>query len=121
MYSETALLPWLDALHEAVPGLQPFDAHVHVGLHDPAGFQATSEEVVAALRQGSARGVVFPLKEPDGYRQANEAVAGLARAHPNLLSAYGRLDPATEPLAEAQRSLKAGAVGLKLHPRGEEF
>jgi uncharacterized protein len=121
MYCESKLLPWLDALHEAVPGLETVDAHLHVGLHDPAGFQATAPEVVEALRLASARGVVFPLKEPAGYRTANREAVELARAHPELLSAICRLDPGDDPLGEAARSLDAGAVGLKLHPRGEDF
>jgi Tat protein secretion system quality control protein TatD with DNase activity len=121
MYSEAQLLPWLNALQEALPGLTTVDAHLHVGLHDPAGFQATPEEVLECLRVAAARGVVFPLKEPAGYRVANEQAAALAQMHPDLLSAFGRLDPRDDPLAEADRCLDAGAVGLKLHPRGEDF
>jgi predicted TIM-barrel fold metal-dependent hydrolase len=121
MYCEVELMPWLGALRKAVPGLEAVDAHVHVGLHDPAGFQATPAEVVECLRLGSARGVVFPLKEPEGYRTANREVAELALANPDLLSAFCRLDPSDDPVFEAQRCLSAGAVGLKLHPRGDNF
>ena len=64
---------------------------------------------------------VFPLKEPDGYREANEKMLELAAAHPERLDALARLDPANDPLAEAERCLDGGAVGLKLHPRGEDF
>src|SRR3954468_18572829 len=31
------------------------------------------------------------------------------------------LNPADDPLGEAERCLQKGAVGLKLHPRGEGF
>lgn len=121
MYAEQQLLPWVMALRDAVPGLDPFDAHLHVGLRDPAGFQATADEVVDALRLTATRGLVFALKEPAGYRAANGAMTDLAAANPQLLRALCRLDPADDPLGEAQRSLEAGAVGLKLHPRGEDF
>src|SRR3954468_17348241 len=32
-----------------------------------------------------------------------------------------RLDPRVSPAAEARRCLDAGAVGIKLHPRAEQF
>jgi hypothetical protein len=35
--------------------------------------------------------------------------------------AFCRLDPHADPLAEAERCLAAGAVGVKLHPRAEAF
>jgi hypothetical protein len=121
MYSEQELRPWVDALHDAVPRLEPFDAHIHVGLSDPAGYQATAEEAVAALSLARSGGLVFTLKEPDGYGAANAAMIALAGEHPGRLRALCRLDPADAPLTEAERSLAAGAVGLKLHPRGEGF
>jgi hypothetical protein len=37
------------------------------------------------------------------------------------VSTFARLDPADDPLGEAERSLEAGAAGIKLHPRGEGF
>ena len=34
---------------------------------------------------------------------------------------FCRLDPAEDPVAEAERALDAGAVGIKLHPRAQAF
>ena len=36
-------------------------------------------------------------------------------------SSFCRLDPRVHPAAEARRCLDAGAVGIKLHPRAEQF
>lgn len=66
IYSERDLIPWVEVLHEDVPGLDVFDAHVHIGTDDPAGFEADAGEVVRALDLVRSRALVFPLKEPDG-------------------------------------------------------
>lgn len=121
MFQEEQLVPLVHALHDAVPGVEPFDAHVHVGLRDPSGYQATAEEVLGALERSGCGGLVFPLKDPDGYAAPNREVAELAAEHPGRLRALCRLDPADDPVAEARAGLAAGAVGLKLHPRGEDF
>jgi hypothetical protein len=121
VYSEELLVPWLEAAREAVPGLDVVDMHVHVGLADPAGLLATEDEALGSLALAGAHGVVFPLKDPAGYRGPNDAVLALARRAPGRVSVLARVDPADDPLAEARRCLAAGAVGLKLHPRGEGF
>lgn len=45
----------------------------------------------------------------------------VAEAHRSRLRMLARLDPGDDALGEAERCLHAGAVGLKLHPRGEGF
>src|SRR3954452_20187283 len=108
-------------LRRDVDDLRLFDAHVHIGLHDPAGLLATAEEALDALEEVDSRALIFPLKEPGGYREPNERMLELVEAHPGRLRALCRLDPADDALGEAHRCLDAGAVGLKLHPRGEGF
>jgi predicted TIM-barrel fold metal-dependent hydrolase len=120
VYTDDALRPWLDAVRRGIPELDIVDGHLHVGLTDPSGFQATPEEVLDALEVAGARGVVFPVSDPAGYREANAAVVDLAAAHPARVTAFARLGPA-DALAEAERCLAAGARGLKLHPRSEDF
>jgi uncharacterized protein len=121
VYAQENLMPWVEMLHCDVDDLRLFDAHVHIGLHDPAGLLATAEDALGALEQVDSRALIFPLKEPGGYREPNERMLELVEAHPDRLRALCRLDPAEDPLGEAQRCLDAGAVGLKLHPRGEGF
>jgi uncharacterized protein len=104
------------------PGTQWFDAHTHTGFNDPDGFKASAEQIVAGLdTAGHARALVFSTQEPGGYREANERVIAEARASEGRLLALCRLDPHDDPVAEARRSLDAGAVGFKLHPRAERF
>src|SRR5215210_3784218 len=114
-------MPWVEMLHRDVDDLCLYDAHVHIGLEDPAGLLATAEQAIKALEAVDSRALIFPLKEPRGYREPNRRMLELVEAHPERLRALCRLDPADDPLDEAQRSLDAGAVGLKLHPRGEGF
>src|SRR4051812_3387814 len=121
MCAQTNLMPWVHALHADVDGLELYDAHVHLGLRDPAGLLATEEEALDALEQVDSRALIFPLKEPGGYTDPNTRMLELVGAHPGRFEALCRLDPADGPVEEAQRCLDAGAVGLKLHPRGEGF
>ena len=120
MYAEELLAPWLAVLRDRLPPLDLVDMHVHVGLADPAGLLATEDEALTSLRLADAHGVVFPLKEPGGYREPNDRVLDLARSD-GRVTALARLDPADDPLGEALRCLDAGAAGIKLHPRGEDF
>jgi uncharacterized protein len=117
---EPAVLRWYEA-ERAGSGLDVFDAHTHVGANDPDRMRCTPEELLAAAEQANARAVVFPLQEPDGYRESNAAVARLAAGSGGRLVALARLDPHADPLREAHRSLEAGARGFKLHPRAEGF
>ncbi|MFL5846885.1 MAG: amidohydrolase family protein [Solirubrobacteraceae bacterium] len=119
MYSQRKLLPWVQALQGQIGDVALYDAHVHVGLHDPAGLEATADEAVAALRELDSKALVFPLKEPSGYAEANQTVAELAAEHPDMLRALARLEAEDEPLGRATAALDAGAVGVKLHPRGD--
>jgi predicted TIM-barrel fold metal-dependent hydrolase len=121
IYSQDKLLPWAQAAIGHLDDINLFDAHVHLGIHDPAGLEAVEEEAVEALEQVGSRALVFPLKEPSGYREYNQHMVELAERRPERFRALCRLDPADDPLAELERCLDAGAVGLKLHPRGEGF
>src|SRR5215210_6076612 len=87
------LRPWFERAAEDVPGLAPFDAHPHVGANDP-----------------------------DGYPEANDAVLERVRGSRGVLRALCRVQP-KDPgaVAEARRCLDAGASGIKLHPRAEQF
>jgi hypothetical protein len=117
-----ALRPWTEVIFEQVPGLELFDAHTHLGFNDPDGMKQSGEELVRSLQGAGARGAfTFPFHEPDGYRDANDAVIEAARRADGLLVPFCRVDPRDEPLPEAERALDAGARGIKLHPRAEQF
>ncbi len=116
------LRPWTEVVLEQVPGLELFDAHTHLGQNDPDGMKQTGDELVASLQQAHARGCfVFPFHEPDGYRAANDDVLAAARNADGLLVPFCRVNPHDRPVPEAERSLANGARGIKLHPRAEEF
>jgi hypothetical protein len=117
------LRPWGEIIHEQVPGLELFDAHTHLGQNDPDGMKQKPEELIAGLKLAHARGAfVFPMHEPDGYPPANDMVLEAARASEGLLVPFCRINPHTDDaLREAERSLDAGAKGIKFHPRAEQF
>jgi predicted TIM-barrel fold metal-dependent hydrolase len=116
------LNPWVEVVQQHVPGLELFDAHTHLGEHDPDGFRQSAPELLDGLRMAQARGAfVFPMHEPDGYPPANDMVLEAAAASEGLLVPFCRVNPNNGAVAEAQRCLEAGARGIKLHPRAEGF
>src|SRR5215204_1403200 len=121
MVSDEGILHWFERLRDEVPGLEPFDAHTHIGSNDPDGYRCSRQELVAALEHIDARAFVFPMHEPDGYAAANDMVIDEAAASDGRLVPFCRLDPGAGPLAEAERALARGARGIKLHPRAEGF
>jgi uncharacterized protein len=118
---DVIMRPWLERLFRDTGPLDLYDAHTHIGQNDPDGSTQTLDELVAALEPAGARGVVFPLHEPDGYRDANDAALAAAAARPDRLVAFCRVSPHDGALPEARRALAAGARGIKLHPRAEQF
>src|SRR5918998_484860 len=113
--------PWLDRIVQETGPLDLYDAHTHIGRNDPDGYKQEPAELVDALAAAGARGVVFPMHEPDGYAAANDAAIAAAAEHPERLVALCRVSPHDGALREARRALDAGARGIKLHPRAEQF
>jgi uncharacterized protein len=117
-----ALAPWAEVVREQVPDVALFDAHTHVGQNDPDGMKQRPEELLSLLKLADARGAfVFPMHEPDGYSPANDMVIEAAGETEGKLVPFCRLDPADDPVREAERCLGRGAKGIKLHPRAEAF
>jgi uncharacterized protein len=121
VYPDSGILPWLECLREEVPGVEPLDAHTHLGSNDPDGYSCTGEELVAALERIDARAIVFPMQEPGGYPPANDMILEEAARAGGRLIPFCRLDPHDDPVSEARRCLDAGVRGIKLHPRAERF
>jgi predicted TIM-barrel fold metal-dependent hydrolase len=118
----SAIDAWHGVIREQVPGIELFDAHTHLGQNDPDGMKQTPEQLLAGVRRARAKGCfVFPMHEPDGYPPANDFVIGHARDSEGLLVPFCRVDPGDGAVAEAERCLAAGARGIKLHPRAEQF
>ena len=118
---DAILSPWWDRLRADFGELELYDAHTHIGADDPDGMRQTAGELVAVLEYARARAVVFPMHEPDGYAPANDRVMEAAEASGDRLVAFCRVDPHAHALREARRCLDAGARGIKLHPRAEQF
>ena len=118
---DVAMRPWLERIVQETGPLDLYDAHTHIGCNDPDGYRQSAAELVEALTAADARGVVFPLHEPDGYAAANDAALAAATEHPDRLVAFCRVSPHDDALREARRALDAGARGIKLHPRAERF
>jgi uncharacterized protein len=118
---DSGLVPWFEQLREELGGLEPLDAHTHIGANDPDGYKCTREQLVTSLERIDARAFVFPMHEPNGYPEANDMVIAEAAATGGRLFPFCRLDPHGDAASEAERALERGARGIKLHPRAEQF
>lgn len=120
-----ALAPFLSETDRLRPAdAEVIDAHTHLGL-DEDGRSLTLEQLLEQLDAADARrACVFPLHDPErqpSYRVPNDRVLGWAGESGGRLIPFCRLDPAEDPLPEAERCLAAGARGIKLHPRAQQF
>ena len=124
MYADDLLRPWYETLTSVLPEHTLFDAHTHLGL-DEDGRALTAPQLLSMLDDAEARrACVFPLHDPErrpAYRIPNDRVLAWARESGERLLPFCRLDPAEGPLAESERCLQAGARGIKLHPRAQDF
>jgi len=121
----SALAPFLAEAQRLRPdGAEVIDAHTHLGL-DEDGRSLTMEQLLAQLDRAQARrACVFPLHDPErkpSYSVPNDRVLAWAAESEGRLVPFCRLDPAEGPLGEAERCLAAGARGIKLHPRAQDF
>jgi predicted TIM-barrel fold metal-dependent hydrolase len=118
---DALLRPFWDSIQAAHGPFELFDAHTHVGQHDPDGMKQTPAELIDVMTRADSRAVVFPMHEPTGYRGPNDLAISAAAGSSGRLVSFCRLDPRDSPAQEARRCLDAGAVGIKLHPRAEQF
>jgi uncharacterized protein len=121
----TALEPFLSEVDQMRPAeAEVIDAHTHLGL-DEDGRSLSLAQLLSILDDADARrACVFPLHDPDrrpAYSVPNDRVLAWANESEGRLLPFCRLDPAEGPLAESERSLEAGARGIKLHPRAQDF
>ncbi len=100
--------------------LELLDVHSHTGT-DIDGSARTAEAQVRDLEPFGGRSVVFPFCVEGGYEEENLRVLAEARRHPDRLVPFARLDPRSISAADVESALEAGARGVKLHPRGEDF
>jgi uncharacterized protein len=120
-----ALAPFLAEAQRLLPAdAEVLDAHTHLGL-DEDGRSLSLAELLGQLDDaGARRACVFPLHDPErrpSYSLPNDRVLAWANESEGRLIPFCRLDPSEEPVAEAERCLAAGARGIKLHPRAQEF
>jgi hypothetical protein len=121
----SALAPFLAETQRLRPAqAEVIDAHTHLGL-DEDGRSLTLQQLLSQLDRADARrACVFPLHDPErkpSYGVPNDRVLAWAAESEGRLVPFCRLDPAEDPLAEAERCLAAGARGIKLHPRAQDF
>lgn len=120
-----ALAPFLsEARLLRPPEAEVIDAHTHLGLDEDGRSLALGQLLAQLDAAGARRACVFPLHDPErrpAYSIPNDRVLTWATESEGRLAPFCRLDPAEDPIAEGERCLAAGARGIKLHPRAQDF
>jgi len=116
--------PWAWVRERIPPGLEVFDAHVHIGA-DVDGRTMTADGVARRMEAaGFARSVVFALNDPnarDDYSGPNDAVWRAYEERPDLFVPFFRLNPHHDYDREFHRCVQKGFRGMKLHPVSQKF
>lgn len=116
---------WYAASTSVLPdNMAIWDAHAHTGANDPDGVIGDPDHLLRRLDQaGHAGCVLITSQETDGYPSANDRILAESEAAPGRFLPFLRVDPnlGREAIAEAERCIGLGFVGMKLHPRGEGF
>ena len=114
--TSVALASFADELARLRPCAGPvLDAHSHLGA-DEDGQSLDLATLIAHLDQigPAAKACAFPFHDPDrqpGYRKPNDRVLAWALDSGGRIIPYCRLDPADDPVGEAERCLARGARG----------
>ena len=121
-----ALAPFLAEVERAAPGEARSDRRPHPPRPRRGRPLADARAAARPARRGAGarRACVFPLHDPErkpAYSLPNDRVLAWAGESEGRLVPFCRLDPAEGPLAEGERCLAAGARGIKLHPRAQDF
>src|ERR1700677_2769612 len=106
------------------PEAEVIDAHTHLGLDEDGRSLALGQLLDQLDAAGARRACVFPLHDPErrpSYRVPNDRVIAWSAESDGRLIPFCRLDPAEDPIGEGERALSAGARGIKLHPRAQDF
>jgi len=119
------LATWRDEVRrELPPGVEIFDAHVHLG-RDIDGMAGKPDELLSMMDDYDVdRAFMFCLDEPDrhpAFRAPNDRTLAYAEESDGRLIPFVRLDLKEDPVEEAIRCLDAGARGIKLHPRAQKI
>jgi len=119
--AEQTCIDWEAASLMALPEAHRIDCRCHLGL-DADGRSLSTAELTEQLERAQVQeALVAPLHHTEGYRQANPELVAWADAD-SRLHAMWRLDPnGADPRGQAEEGFAAGAAGLKLHPRAEQF
>ncbi|MEV6525467.1 amidohydrolase family protein [Longispora sp. NPDC051575] len=108
----------------AVENAPIWDAHTHLGT-DTDGKTLNAEGLLADLAKFDVTGaVVFPFNDPDqgeDFHVPNERIFAECAPHADRLLPFMRLNPHGPWEAEYETCLARGHVGVKLHPRAQEF
>ena len=120
-----ALAPFLaEAQRLRPPDAEVIDAHTHLGLDEDGRSLALDQLLDQLDAAGARRACVFPLHDPErrpAYSTPNDRIIAWASESEGRLTPFCRLDPAEDPIGEGERCLAAGARGIKLHPRAQDF
>ncbi|MBI2657651.1 amidohydrolase family protein [Candidatus Woesearchaeota archaeon] len=99
------------------------DAHTHIG-RDRDGHGVDEHNFIRQMKMSHInKAVVFPLNEPNdiNFSKSNDRVHNFYKNFPKYIIPFFRLNPGKKWKKECQKRLLQGFMGIKLHPRSQDF
>ena len=122
MYADAFLAPWHESARELVPGRAACSTSTPTsGRTTPTVSSASPSSSSTRSSWSTAARPSSRCTSPRATRSGTTGSSTRPPASDGRLVAFCRLDPRADPVAEAERALDRGAVGIKLHPRAENF
>lgn len=99
------------------------DAHAHIG-HDKDGHGISEQNFINRMKITHInKAIVFPLNEPPthNFSKLNDRIYGFYKKYHDNTIPFFRLNPKTEWRKEYEKRMLQGFMGIKLHPRSQDF
>ena len=112
-----------EAYNTIFSNLEIVDAHAHIG-HDKDGHGINEQNFINQMKITHInKAIVFPLNEPSthNFSKLNDRIYEFYKKYPASIIPFFRLNPKTKWRKEYEKRVLQGFMGIKLHPRSQEF
>src|SRR3989338_5614012 len=112
-----------EAYEKIFSNVEIVDVHAHIG-HDKDGHGINEQNFINQMKITHInKAIVFPLNEPSthNFSKLNDGIYEFYKKYPGNIIPFFRLNPKTKWRKEYEKRVLQGFMGIKLHPRSQDF